>query len=538
MGSHFAPFHPRVRFTILAASFLFVAAALAQTSAFAAAGGGGYAEAELDQSPLSSLDLFKAISVLFLIALNGFFVAAEFAIVKVRSTRIDQLAEAGSRRAKMSQNLLDHLDSYLSATQLGITIASILLGAVGEETMRRLVVGPLLGALSITTPWIVRSVSFILGTGVIVFLHVVLGEVAPKSYAIQKSEETTLWIAYPLRWFYVAMYPAIHALNGSANAMLRLIGMQPASDHELAHSEEELRLILDQSARAGAVARDKLDLMDNIFDFSRILVRQIMVPRPEVAVFDLRHPLAENLTMAERTAHSRYPLVDGDVDHVIGVVHMKDLFWQLKEMEAGPSEPSETAARRHPLIAGGDLSRFPPSSGAQFLLAIARDVLFVPETMRIDTMLREFQQKRIHMAMVIDEYGGTSGLVTFENVIEELVGEVQDEFDHEAPRIRKITDTEFLIDGVASLDEVNDALDTRLHSEEADTIGGIVLSELGRIPKPGDRVVVSDGIKELELLVREMRRQRIHRISVTVKGKPETHEELPAPAEPDRDTAG
>ena len=465
-------------------------------------------------APDYGLEALKLILVLFLVGLNGFFVAAEFAIVKVRATRLQGLADAGGRRAKLAMNIVAHLDSYLSATQLGITIASILLGAIGEETMRVLLVGPVLAWFHVTTPWIVSAVGFVLGTGIIVMLHVVLGELAPKSIAIQKPDATTMWAAYPLHAFYIVLWPAIAALNGAANFMLRLVGVQPATEHDVAHSEEELRLILAQSARQGTMPVSKLDLVDNVFDFGEILVRQIMVPRTEVAVFDLRRPLAENLATAEKTAHSRYPLIDGDLDQTLGVIHMKDLFWQLKELESGPDAASEAAARRNPRIAGGDLAAYPPSSGAGFLTAIVREMMFVPETMRIDTLLKDFQLRRIHMAVVVDEYGGTSGLVTFENVIEELVGEVQDEFDEEAPKVRATAEREFTLDGAATLDEVNEVLGTDLESDEADTIGGYVLSHLGRIPKPGDRLTTPGG--ELELQVREMRRQRIHRLVATL----------------------
>lgn len=461
----------------------------------------------------SALRLFL---IIFLVFLNGFFVAAEFAIVKVRRTTIRGLAEKGSRRAKMADHLIHHLDAYLSATQLGITIASILLGAIGEEFMRHRVIEPLLGPFPISEA-VKGGIGFFLGTGIIVFLHVVIGELAPKSLAIQRPSETTLWIAYPLKWFYIILYPFIAVLNGTANAMLRMIGIQPAGGHELSHSEEELRMIAAESQRSGVLTTDKLMLLENVFDFSNVLVRQVMVPRTEVAVFDLRRPLAHNLGVAERTAHSRYPLVDGDLDHVVGVIHMKDLFWQLKDLELTPQAAAEAAERRHPLIAGGDMAAHPPASGAQFLTAIAREVIFVPETARINSLLTEFQTKRIHMAMVVDEYGGVTGLVTFENVIEEIVGEVQDEFDQEAPRIRKISDTEYVLDGITPLHEVSDELGVELESEEADTIGGYVLSELGRIPKPGDTVPAPG----LELTVREMRRQRVHRVGARILSQEE-----------------
>jgi len=477
-------------------------------------------------------DVIDVIVILFLVFLNGFFVAAEFAIVKVRSTTIRSLAEQGNRRAKMAKAILDHLDAYLSATQLGITIASILLGAIGEKFMTERVVEPLIGDIGWLSSSAKSGIAFFLGTGIIVFLHVVLGELAPKSLAIQRPNATSLWVSYPLRWFYVLLYPAIALLNGAANLMLRMVGIQPAMGHELAHSEEELRMIVSESQRIGNITRDKLDLLENVFDFSDVTVRQIMVPRVEVAVFDLRKALGENLAVAERTAHSRYPLVDGDLDHVLGIIHMKDLFWQLKEMEMSPQEAAAAAERRNPMIAGGDINKKPPASGAQFLTTIARQVLYVPETAKINTLLQEFQDKRIHMAMVVDEYGSTTGLVTFENIIEEIVGEVQDEFDQEVPRIQKLSNTEFMVEGITPLYEVNDAIGLELESEEADTIGGYVLSELGRFPKPGDKLTSGHA----ELTVRELRRQRIHRVLVRLIDEEEIKEQQPVTdVEPDED---
>lgn len=470
--------------------------------------------AETSHSPLWLTMQF--LLIMFLVLLNGFFVAAEFAIVKVRSTTIKSLANQGNRRATMAYNIIEHLDAYLSATQLGITIASIMLGAIGEEFMSKHVVTPLIGDL----PWISDSaksaISFFTGTGIIIFLHVVLGELAPKSLAIQKPNSTSLWISYPLRWFYVLLYPAIIVLNGAANLILRMVGIQPAMGHELAHSEEELRMIVSESQKIGNITRDKLNLLENVFDFSNVTVRQIMVPRVEVSTFDLRKSLGDNLAIAERTAHSRYPLVDGDLDHVLGIIHMKDLFWQLKELEMSPQEAAAATDRRNPMIAGGDLNKTPPANGAQFLSTIARKVLYVPETAKINTLLQEFQDKRIHMAMVVDEYGSTTGLVTFENIIEEIVGEVQDEFDQEAPQIQKVSDTEFLVDGVTSLYDFNHQLGLNLASEEADTVGGYLLSEMGRFPKPGEQVIVDN----VELTVREIRRQRIHRVMVTFLREP------------------
>lgn len=467
----------------------------------------------MDESSLETG--LKIVAIFFLVFLNGFFVAAEFAIVKVRGTKIKSLVRQGSRRAKMSHHIITHLDAYLSATQLGITIASILLGWVGEATMRHAVVEPMLSAMGVTSERVIGLSSFFLGTGIIVFLHVVLGELAPKSLAIQRSEQTALWVAYPMNVFYYLMYPLIVVLNNTANSLLRLINIHPAAEHEVAHSEEELRLLLVESQKSGILTSEKRDLLENVFEMSRRIVRQIMVPRTEVAAFNLKKSLAENLVMAERTAHSRYPLVDGDLDHLVGVIHMKDLFWQLKELEKIATP--EAADDMNPMIAGGKITAESLQNGAEFLRAIAREVPFVPETMRIDNLLREFQQKRIHMAIVVDEYGATLGLVTFENVIEEIVGEVQDEFDQEMPAIRELGSGEYLLDGVALLDDVNDALGTNLASADVDTVGGLVLNELGRIPHAGESLRL-DG---LELSVREMRGHRIHRIYARLE-PPET----------------
>lgn len=476
--------------------------------------------------PELTLTALKLLAVFFLVVVNGFFVAAEFAIVRVRLTKIQSLVHKGSNRARVAEHIIEHLDAYLSATQLGITIASILLGWVGEEAMRHSVVEPVLRVLNVHNEALIRVISFVLGTGIIVFLHVVLGELAPKSLAIQRTDPTVLWVSYPLKWFYKLMYPVIATLNNSANFLLRLVGITPLSGHELAHSEEELRLLLAASQRSGVLTSEKRSLLENVFDMSRTVVRQIMVPRTEIAAFHLNRTLAENLAIAERTAHSRYPLVDGDLDNVVGVIHMKDLFWQLKEMELTMPGAEPPGERLNPMIAGGDIASHPPSSGAEFLRKIAREVPFVPETMHIDNLMREFQQKHVHLAMVVDEYGGTSGLVTFENVIEEIVGEVQDEFDHEAPRIRQLSENEYLLEGITSLYEVNETLGTELRAEDVDTIGGLLLNQLGRLPKPGDRVDL-DG---LELTVREMRRQRIYRVYAKVHQsyEPEQEPHLPS----------
>ena len=485
----------------------------------------------MDEKEGSSL-ILTSVMLVVLIAINGFFVAAEFAIVRVRGARIHALAKTGDKRAIVASHVLGHLDAYLSASQLGITIASILLGWVGERVMTPLVVGPILRWLNITTPFIAETISIVFGVGIITFLHVVFGEQAPKQLAISRPEGTTLWCGVPLRWFYKVMYPAITVLNKSANWIVRLVGIQPLTESDVTHSEEEMRLIIADSQRSGILTSSKRDLLDNVFDMSRRVVRQIMVPRTEISSFNLRRSLAENLAVAYETAHSRYPLVDGDLDHIVGVIHMKDLFWQLKEMEAtgdastnellsggserGPDDASTNTPPTHnPAIAGGDFAAHPPATGAGFLRSIARKVPIVPETLHIDKLLTELQARHVHMAMVVDEYGGTAGMVTFENVIEEIVGEVQDEFDHEAPHIEKISDGEYAVEGRTDISELVDVIGLPLPTDEADTLSGLLLSELGKIPAVGDKL----ELEGIEFTVMEMRRQRIHRVRVKLTGK-------------------
>lgn len=466
----------------------------------------------MDQSTASLI--VTGLVLVLLILINGFFVAAEFAIVRVRGSKIHALARKGGRRAIVATHLLGHLDAYLSASQLGITIASILLGWVGERIMTPLVVGPLLRAMNITTPFLAETISIVFGVGIITFLHVVFGEQAPKQLAIARSVGATLWVAYPLRIFYRLMYPAITVLNKSANLIVRMLGVENVTESEMAHSEEEMRMIIAEGQRSGVLTSEKRDLLDNVFDLSRRLVRQIMVPRTEIAWFNVRKSLAENLMVAYQTAHSRYPLVDGNLDKVLGVIHMKDLFWQLKEMEAsGEIAPASGGAPFHnPVIAGGDLASHLPGSGADFLRGIARPVPIVPETMHLDKLLAELQTRHVHMAMVVDEYGGIAGMVTFENVIEEIVGQVQDEFDQEAPPVQKVGENDYLVEGRVAIAELNDALAVALPTEDADTVSGLLLAELGRIPKSGDEVVI-EGVR---FTVHEMRCQRIHLVRVAL----------------------
>jgi CBS domain containing-hemolysin-like protein len=446
---------------------------------------------------------------------NAFFVVAEFALVRVRPSTLQHLAQRGSKRARLAEHIIEHLDPYLSACQVGITLASVLIGWLGEPTVRDVVVAPLFQLLGLQNVALLRIVSFLLGTTVVAGILIVLGEQTPKYLALRRAEAATLFVAYPLHWFYVVMKPAIHLLDQASNFFCTLMGVPRMDAMDESHSEEELRFILAASVRRGKLPADKLDLLENILEMSSRTVRQVMVPRTGIAYFNLQKPLAQNLMIAEKTAHSRYPLVDGDLDHVVGIIHMKDLFWQLKDLEsiaAGHGEPEY----RNPMIMGGDLQDNPPASGAEFLKKIARKTLFVPETMRLDALLREFQKARIHMAIVVDEYGGVAGLVTLENVIETIVGQIQDEFDAEQPRIQKLAEREYAVDGVTPLAEVNHALGTAFADEEVDTIGGLILKQFGRLPKSGESLVI-EGV---ELTVMAMDNQRIARVRLRMPEPP------------------
>ena len=416
---------------------------------------------------------------LFLVFLNGYFVAAEFSIVKVRETRIQELIQQGNHTAHRARSLIRKMDEYLSATQLGITLASLGLGWIGEPAFAALF-RPLFKAVGMgMTPSLSHTLAVISAFLLITFLHIVLGELAPKSLAIQRPESVVLWIASPLMWFYKLSYPFIWTLNGMANFFLRLCGATPMSEAHLAHSEEELRLILAHSYEKGVLGRDETRILERVFDFADRSVRQVMVPSVEVVFLDVQKGLEENLEVAREDKHTRYPLCEGSLDRVLGIAHVKDLFWKYEVV------------------------------GTNFdILEIKRPVKFVPESKHIKTLLTEFRHTQTHLAVAVDEYGSTVGIVTLEDILEELVGEIQDEFDIEAPprMIQKKDDLHYVVQGRALLEELEDELEIKIDDAENDTIGGHVMMELGRTAKVGDEVIVADlwrvrvvGMKGLQI---------------------------------------
>ncbi len=402
---------------------------------------------------------------LILVLLNGFFVASEFSIVKVRVTRIQELARKGSARAVRAAKVIGKLDEYLSATQLGITLTSLGLGWIGEPAFAELF-APLFVSFGGLQPVLSHSLAATVAFLTITFLHIVLGELAPKSIAIQRPVPVVLWTAPPLALFYKVSYPFIWALNGTATLFLKAIGLPPVTESELVHSEEELRLILAQSNERGVLGRDERRMLERVFDFGDRNVRQVMVPSTDVVFLDVRRTSVENIEIAREHQHTRYPLCDRNLDRVLGIVHVKDLFAQ---QDLGPDF---------------DLS------------TVKRPAQFVPDSAPISSLLADLRRTRNHLAIVVDEYGSTVGIVTLDNVLGELVGDIRDEFDIEpegtSSPVQKLEAGRYLVHGRVLLEELHYELGIELDDDENDTIGGHVMMRLGRTAVVGDEVDIGD----------------------------------------------
>lgn len=394
---------------------------------------------------------------IFLVFLNGFFVAAEFALVKVRASQIEIKAKTGSRVANIAKHMTQHLDGYLAATQLGITLASLGLGWVGEAVMTDIVSQFFhLFNVDMSTN-IATNIGHVLAFAIITILHIVFGELAPKSIAIQRPIGTTMGIALPLHFFYLVFRPFIWLLNGFANFILKLIGISTISGHEVHHSSEELQYLLDQGKESGALETNEHELIKNVFDFNERVVKNIMVPRTKISGIELNTPHRELLDLIIREGYSRIPVYDETIDKIVGIVHAKDIL---------------------PLLA---------DNKECILKDIIRKPYFIPETKKINDLLSELQLKRIQIAIVLDEFGGTAGMVTLEDIVEELVGEIQDEYDEEKPIVEKVSSAEFVIDATASIYDVNEYLPHDLPEEgDYDTVAGLVSEIFGKIPEVGE----------------------------------------------------
>ncbi|MEB8664869.1 hemolysin family protein [Bacillus cereus] len=431
------------------------------------------------------MEIFNLVMVAILIAFTGFFVAAEFAIVKIRSSRIDQLVAEGKRGALAAKKVTTNLDEYLSACQLGITVTAMGLGWLGEPTIEKLL-HPLFEKWNLN-PSISSVLTFGLAFMIMTYLHVVVGELAPKTMAIQKAERVTLLLAGPLMMFYKVMYPFIWVLNGSARVITGLFGLKPASEHEVAHTEEELRLILSDSYESGEINQAEYKYVNNIFEFDNRIAKEIMVPRTEMICLSTENTLEENMDIVATEKYTRYPIIEKDKDDIIGMINTKEVF---HDQTKGIYKPLESYI--HP-------------------------VLTVFETVPIRKTLVHLQKNRVQMAIVMDEYGGTAGLLTMEDILEEIIGEIQDEFDaDESPMIEKRTPKLTVLDGKVLISEVNDMFGLHIDDSDLDTIGGWLLSQAVDLNIEAGYSIEYAGFqfKVLELDGHQVKKVAVHKLDI------------------------
>ncbi|MBL7900406.1 MAG: HlyC/CorC family transporter [Bacteroidia bacterium] len=392
-----------------------------------------------------------------LILINGFFVAAEFALVKVRASQLDLKAQKGSSRAKLAKTLLEKLDAYLSATQLGITLASLALGAVGEDVISHLVSASFVKMGIEVDPLKTHSIALPIALTLLTFFHVTIGEQIPKMIGIKYSLQATLIIAWPMRIFYFICSPFIIFLNKSSNLALRMMGLQQAGEEDI-HSEEELRLILTESEEGGAIKPSENELIQNVFDFDDRIVKQVMVPENRILAIDVELGRNELIKRVVEEGFSRIPIYLGDINNIIGIVHSKDLLRAVID------------------------NKF------RTIKEIMRPVHFIPESMKINELLRDFQKRHYQMAIVTNEFGSTAGLVTMEDIIEELVGEIQDEHDEEKPNVEKKSETEFVVNAQVAISDANEALPIALPEDSHyETVSGYINFIFGRIPAENEK---------------------------------------------------
>lgn len=422
--------------------------------------------------------IINLVIILLLVFMNGFFVATEFAMVKVRKTRIETLTIEGNLYAKYTRKVVNHLNSYLSACQLGITLASLGLGWIGEPTIADMLT-PLFSYFKMSS-LTVHSISFVLGFSIITAFHIILGELVPKSMAILSAEKIALFTALPLIVFYKITYPVMWLFNHSTSLILGIFGISQVEEHEAAHTDSEIMLLVEDSYKHGLIDKTELTFVDNIFDFSEKVVREIMIPRTDMVCFFKEDSFDETLKVAMGEELTRYPVCENSKDNVVGFVHIKDLYKQK--------------------IEGKDLN----------IGSIIRNVISVPETTSISTLFKKFQKEKAQLAVVIDEYGGTAGMVTVEDILEEIVGEIQDEFDDEGAPIEKTENGGYDIDGRVLIEDINELLDIELKLDDVDTIGGFVYSKLETPPQLNHKI----QYENFEFVITKCSKQRIIRLSV------------------------
>lgn len=426
-------------------------------------------------------DIFKILLVLILVGANAFFVVAEFALVSVRRTRIMELVQKGNVRAASVQKIIADPDRVIAATQLGITLASLGLGWVGEPALSHLL-EPLVALVPANLQSDVsHAISAGLAFALITLLHVVIGELAPKSVALQFPERASLFVALPMMWVEFIFNPIVKVLNGTGNLFLRLLRVPPATGHEQVHSAEELKMLVSASTAGGRVTRDEGEMLRAIFDFGKLLVRDVMVPRTEIIAIQADTPLKEIPGLMLEHPFTKYPVYGKDLDDIVGILHARDVLTALEEQHH-QQEP---------------------------VRAMVRKTLFVPPSLPVTQLLREFRAAHAHITIVLDEFGGTAGLVTLEDLLEEIVGTVSGPFDIDVPEIQMLEGKQAIINGLTLIEDVNSKLGLKLNSENYDTIAGYFIEHLGDIPGVGDTVDV-DGRGLME--VREMDGKRISKI--------------------------
>ena len=417
-------------------------------------------------------DFLRVVVVLLIVLGNGFFVAAEYALVTARRSRLNELAGRGNMRAKIALRIMDSPVRFIGTVQLGITAFSILLGAVGEPLVEHWLDEPLLSA----------GVAFALSFAVVTYLHVTLGELVPKAIALQKNEETALWVALPVEAVYLATYPLVWFLQRSADTFTRLFGISPAPAGIIAHTEEEIRLIVAQAEETGIIEEAEEEMLYKVFDFADKEVHEVMVPRPEVVALSVDLPTQEALAAVVDSPFTRYPVYRGSLDGFVGILHVRDLFGALYD------DGIENVR----------------------IEGLVRPAHVVPETKNLGALLAEFRKTKQHVALVVDEYGSFMGMVTLEDLLEEIVGEIEDEYDLPDESVQRLDDTHVRIDGTFPIDDFNEQFKQDLPQEDFHTIAGFVFGALGRQPEKGD-VVPWDSLR---FTVVEVEGPRIERLDV------------------------
>ena len=430
----------------------------------------------------SDIIVFNFILVILLLFTNAFFVASEFALVSVRRTRLIQLSNEGNSNAKLALKAIDEINRYMAATQLGITIASIGIGWVGEASIVKLLMHlfgfiPNFTVRLISAHTIAVTIAFL----IIMLMHVVLGELVPRSIALQHSEKTTLLIIRPMQIARFIFKPFIWLLSGCGNIILKLINIKPEEYH-LSHSTEELNMIIDASYNDGVINETEKDMLQNVFKFSDLSAKQVMVPRPDITCIPVDITIDELNKITCESQYTRYPVYENDLDNIIGILHIKDIY---------------SSSLR----------------GEFDIMKLIRKPMMVPETVGIDQLVLDFKKNQSQMAIVIDEFGGTAGIITLEDVLEEIFGEVQDEFDSdEEENLVKISENCYEINAMMRTDELSEVFDVHIEDEDVDTIGGFVVKQLGRLAEKNDVVVYEN----LEFVVKEISKTRITKLRVNV----------------------